>query len=456
MKRKIAAFTAVVMMVILCILDVFIYFTLQRHLVNLNTVSMSNNTVAAADYIQRNLSDGGSLRAITDYRWLNRFLREGQEIYVLGPDGSVRGHSGDNLLPSNKPVASVESGFQEGRVQLHGKELYYTVTPVIDDDTQRIIGYVELIADTQSQREYMAVLVVVLTIGSIGAILLTALGGYVISAAAIRPLKRMMITVGRIEAHRLHERVPRPRQRDEVALLTDAFNRMLSRIERSFEQQSQFVADASHEIRTPLTVIQGYANLLARWGKSDPKVLDQAITVIQKESSRLRQLADDLLTLAGMEASANDEEHVVDVDEVMSEVIETLGPLYPERKIQSFLAGTEAAMSPSHFRRLCTNLLDNALKYTQVGQNVNVRTSVGNGTVILEVEDSGPGIPPESLDHIFERFYRVESSRDRREGGTGLGLAIVKELVQLYKGNIEVHSQVGAGTTFSVRLPRVL
>lgn len=456
MKRKIAAFTAVVMMVILCILDVFIYFTLERHLVNLETISMSTNTVAAADYVQTNFNDGGSLHAITDYHWMNRFLREGQEIYLLGPDGKVLGRAGNDLLPSNQPPVSVESGFQEGRLKLHGKQLYYAVTPIVDDDTQRIIGYVELVSDTVSQKEYMAVLVVVLTIGSLGAILLTALGGYVISAAATRPLKRMMITVSRIEANRLHERVPRPRGRDEVALLTDAFNRMLSRIERSFEQQSQFVADASHEIRTPLTVIQGYANLLARWGKSDPQVLDQAITVIQKESSRLRQLADDLLTLAGMEASANDEEHVVDVDEVLSEVIETLGPLYPERKIQSFLAGAEAAMSPSHFRRLCTNLLENALKYTQVGQAVNVRTSLCNGTVLVEVEDAGPGIPLESISHIFERFYRVESSRDRKEGGTGLGLAIVKELAQLYGGSIDVVSQVGIGTTFFVRLPRVL
>ena len=455
MKLKIASFTAVVMMVVLCILDVFIYFTLQTHLSNLQMGNMNNTSVSAADYVERVLTDGGSLRAGSDYRWLDRFLREGQEIYVLGPDGKVRGRTGANLLKTVAPPVDVESGVQQGHLIVHGASVMYSVTPIVDDDAARIIGYVELLSDTASEKDYMRLLVTVLVIGSFGAVLLTALGGYVISAAATRPLKRMMITVGRIEANRLHERVPLPRRRDEVAALSQAFNRMLGRIERSFEQQSQFVADASHEIRTPLTIIQGYANLLKRWGKSDPNVLEQGLLVIENESRRLRTLADDLLTLAGMEASVNDEPHVVDVDEVIAETIETLAPLYPERTIQSFLGGAEVAMAPSHFRRLCTNLLDNALKYTPQGQEVNVRTSVDGRVVQLEFEDTGAGIPEDALPHIFERFYRVEKSRDRKGGGTGLGLAIVKELIDLYGGTIGVQSTVAQGTTFTVRLPRV-
>ncbi len=454
MKVKIASFTAAIMLVVLCVFDVFIYFSLEAHLKNVQLSSLTNSVESMSQFALNKLNDGPGDHSGNDFEWLSKYAREHQSAYVFDSNQHTLGKVGDlNLdihsLPKPSPVKTVVH-----QITIRGKSLIVASAPIINEDSHQFLGYAEIISDTADQSDYMQVLLTVLLTGSAGAVLLMGVGAYFISSTAVGPLSRIIKTVSHIEANRLSERVPVPTRKDEVSQLAKAFNRMLGRIERSWDQQSRFVADASHEIRTPLTVIQGYANLLARWGKKDPKVLEQAIGVIQKESTRLHNLAEDLLTLALIEVSANDECSTVNVASVLNEVIETLRPLYTNRELIShFSENVVASMAPAHFKRVCMNLLDNALKYTSTGGTVRVTTIAHSDIVNISFQDTGPGIPSADLPYVFERFYRVDKSRDRRQGGTGLGLAIVKELVELYGGQVFIQSEVGHGTTVDVHLP---
>jgi len=332
--------------------------------------------------------------------------------------------------------------------------LLATEVPAIDQDKHKLVGYVLLVSNLDSVREYMDTLLVVLIIGSVGAVTLAALGSYLVSATVVRPITQLIRLIEGIQANRLNERIQVPKGRDEVARLAATFNNMLVRIERSFERQARFVADASHEFRTPLTTIQGYADLLRRWGKDDPNVLNKAIAVIHTEAERLRNLANDLLTLASLEAASNELPQRTQAGAVMDEVIESLAPLHPHVTIaKNFQRAPEVVIAPAHLKQIVTNLVDNAIKHTPVGGRIEVKIVDTPPFVTLQVKDNGHGIPAEDLPFIFERFYRVDKARGRRAGGTGLGLAIVKGLVDLYQGTIQVESEMGRGTTVTIRLP---
>lgn len=190
-------------------------------------------------------------------------------------------------------------------------------------------------------------------------------------------------------------------------------------------------------------------------GKTDPKVLDRAIQVIQKESLRLLKLAEDLLFLAGLEASRHESEQRTLVDPVISDVVDQLSVIYPQITVHKDLqADVEIRVTADHLRQMMTNLVSNALKYTPAEGMVTVQTSRRDDAwVDIVISDTGCGIPKEDLPHVFERFYRADKSRERKQGGNGLGLAIVKELVEHYGGTIDIESEENHGTSVSISLP---
>lgn len=448
MKFKVSILTASVLCVILIALDSFIYFTLYRHLIQLEAGVYSTK----AQTIAQGFRHGDDLSDNVD--GLRQYLQEGQAILVLSANGHILGSASDIPIPSSMP-AFAPTAYAVQRTFEGGESLYmYTLLPANQRDPGRPQMYVLLLANIDNVREYMQTLATVLLVGSVGAVLLAALAGYLISAAAVRPINNMIRLVERIQANHLDERVDVPRGRDEIVRLALTFNSMLNRIQRSFEQQSRFVADASHEIRTPLTTIRGYAGLLRRWGKDDPEVLDRGIQVIEKESNRLHHLANDLLTLASLESTTSDLPKHADLKVAVDEVVDPLVMLHPELQLEKVYQHTsQADIAMPHLKQILTNLIDNAVKHTPAGGTVQVTTTEKLNRVFIEIRDTGKGIPKEDLPHIFERFYRVDKARSRREGGNGLGLAIVKELIDLYGGEIDVDSEPGVGTTIRLSLP---
>lgn len=452
MKIKVAVLSALMLCLILLGFDSFIYFTLNRHLLDVEQSLLSNKAQTIAQYYVSHVNDDESQAA--PYVWLKKYADDGQTVILLDAAGHQLAHSGTLTATEATRNFRPSTGLVQQTYKSEHTMFLTTEVPAIDQDRHSTAGYVLLVSNLDSVREYMDTLLAVLIIGSIGAVTLAALGSYLVSATVVRPITQLIRLIEGIQANRLNERVQVPKGRDEVARLAATFNSMLVRIERSFEQQARFVADASHEFRTPLTTIQGYADLLRRWGKDDPNVVNKAIEVIHTEAERLRNLANDLLTLASLEAASNDLPQRTQTGAVINEVIESLAPLHPHVAItKNFQPAQEVVIAPAHLKQIVTNLVDNALKHTPAGGRIEVSIVDTPPFVTLAVKDTGHGIPAEDLPFIFERFYRVDKARGRRAGGTGLGLAIVKGLVDLYQGTIEVESKLGQGTTVTIRLP---
>ena len=270
--------------------------------------------------------------------------------------------------------------------------------------------------------------------------------------APIRDITDMAAT---LSASNLSNRINVAGMKNELKELATVINTMLDRIERSYNSQKQFVSDASHELRTPIAVIQGYVNMLRRWGKDDKTVLDEGINAIAQETASMKELVESLLFLARhdkktlmMEMSS------FDVLDVVSELHKEAVMVTPEDTFvlspsDHCVVEADRGMIKQVMRILC----DNAVKYTPKGGTITIGVQRKTGGCTLSLSDTGPGIAPEELPKIFERFYRSDSARKAESSGHGLGLSIARIIVVAHGGKLRVRSKVGAGTTFSIDLP---
>jgi two-component system phosphate regulon sensor histidine kinase PhoR len=233
-------------------------------------------------------------------------------------------------------------------------------------------------------------------------------------------------------------------------------------ITRVADMRRDFVGNVSHELKTPLAAIRGFAETLRDGALDEPPVARRFTERILEQCRRLQALLDDLLTLSRLETVSLRERERVALGELVRHAADTLAPLAREKGVRvevvtgdaSGLSDIPAVLGESDaIERLVLNLLENAIKYNRPEGQVEVHLSATGEDVLLEVSDTGIGIPPDALPRIFERFYRVDKGRAREEGGTGLGLAIVKHVAQAHGGQVEVDSRLGRGTTFRVRLP---
>ena len=281
---------------------------------------------------------------------------------------------------------------------------------------------------------------------------------YWLAGHAFAPIKKLTSTARRIEAGDLHERVPVPPAKDELQTLALTFNEMIERLEKAFARQRRFVIDASHELRTPVAAIRSMTDVaLARSTPVDAEVYQDILRDVNTEAERLGHLISDLLVLARTDENKIPlEREAIQLDLLTVDVAATMELLAAERDIILELHVDKPAPVIGDEVRLIQvlmNLIDNAINYTHPGGRVIVNVDVQDKSVWLTVSDTGIGIAEEHLEHIFERFYRVDPSRSRATGSTGLGLSIVDWIVRAHGGTISVESQVGQGTAFTVKLP---
>ena len=288
---------------------------------------------------------------------------------------------------------------------------------------------------------------------SLGAFVVCGLGIWLLSRGVLSPLHRITQTASRVTGNDLSQRVPVPRSNDEIREMSVTLNRMLDRLQESFETQRRFTADASHELRTPVTAIAGHANYLLRRTRPDPEQVD-SLTVIRREAERMTKLVNDLLELARADAGFSIDLQPMNLVEVAEAVHMEVAPVAGNADI------TVSAQDPilevmgdsTRLKQVLLNLVQNALN---AGATViSMSLSQDRLGIQLEVLDNGPGIPEGAIPHLFDRFYRVDGARSTRGNGSGLGLAIVNWIVQQHGGQVEVESKVGEGTVFRVILPR--
>lgn len=244
---------------------------------------------------------------------------------------------------------------------------------------------------------------------------------------------------------------------EELTGLEKAINDLLVRMHESYRQQAQFVSDASHELRTPIAVIQGYANMLARWGKDDEKVLEESITAIQSESDYMKKLVEELLFLARGEIGRNPyEPEDISLSTLLEEVREESAMIDPDHEwAYGSPNGEVRVFADGEMLKQCVRILcENARKYTPAGGTISLKAyTTDDGWRCFQVQDEGIGIGEADAPHIFNRFYRSDPARGRNSGGTGLGLAIAKWIVDRHGGYFELLSREEIGTRVTVSLP---
>lgn len=280
-------------------------------------------------------------------------------------------------------------------------------------------------------------------------------GGWWLTTRAIQPVEQISAAARRIAAGNLSERIPGAEADNELGRLVTVLNSTFAQLEAAFAQQKQFTADASHELRTPIAVLISEAQTALARPRTAAEYRE-TIEACLATAQQMRRLTESLLDLARLDAGAATlTRQPVDLAALASACVEQLRSLAAPRRvaIQTQLAPAPCSGDPDRLTQLITNLLTNAIHYNREGGTVQISTGPERGGAKLAVADTGQGIAPEDLPHIFERFYRADKARARSEGRFGLGLAICKAIVQAHGGTIEVSSQPGQGSVFTVWLP---
>lgn len=287
-------------------------------------------------------------------------------------------------------------------------------------------------------------------------VLLIGFTGYIVAGRALQPVDAMAHRARKIGAEHLNERLQIENPDDELGHLGLAFNETLARLEKSFEQLRRFTADASHELRTPLTAMRSVGEV-ALQNTGDAAYYRDIIGSMLEEVNRLTRLVESLLTMSRADSGQIQLQRtsvgVLDLAKESAALLEVLA----EEKHQTIVVGGDPSLTVRGdrliLRQALINLIDNAVKYSPSGGGIEVRVRSTSKDVLIEVQDSGPGISAEHAEKVFQRFYRVDKARTRAEGGTGLGLSIVEWAVSANGGSVELNCGPGPGCTFTVRLP---
>ncbi len=295
-----------------------------------------------------------------------------------------------------------------------------------------------------------------LALGLPAILVIAILGGYALVRRALTPVGVITRTAERISSHNLGERLPVPPTDDELQRLSEALNRMITRLNESFDYTRRFLADASHELRTPLTVIRGeLENAVGAPGL--PAATRDSIGSVLEEVDRLARIVEGLFALSRLDAGEAQTERVrFDLGELAMTTTEQMCLLAEDKGVslsRAISRGVTVEGDRARLKQVVVNLLDNAIKYTPAGGTVTVAVCVTDGRAWMGVTDNGMGIPADALPHLFERFYRVDKARSREMGGAGLGLSIVKAICDAHDGKVRVESEPDRGSCFSVELP---
>lgn len=337
-------------------------------------------------------------------------------------------------------------------VDLGRLTLYHDVMPI---QYEGMTFYVHFFRTIMGGKDFLEHLRWVLLL-MMGAFFFVALAsGYFMSRRVLSPIRKIAQTARTIEVENLGARIAVPPVRDEVTELAKTFNHMLDRLESGFAQQKRFVSDASHELRTPVTVILGYSDMLARWGRTDEGILEEGIISIRTEAENMQQLIERLLFLARTDQNRQKiQKELVELSELVEDVMRRADVIAKDHQVE-LLENDEGTVvaDPVMLRQMLRIFLDNAVKYTPKGGRVTVSSRREGEVMVLAVADNGIGIADKDQEKIFDRFYRVDSSRTKETGGTGLGLPIAKWICEQHDIDLSLQSRLGEGTTITLRIP---
>lgn len=361
---------------------------------------------------------------------------------TMAADPLVSGAVAARVLRSGSPsLMTVTQG--EDRVRV-------LIAPLPSSKRLILVG-----TNSESVDDAVTRLVTILLLTGPLVLLAAGAGGWFLAKRALRPVTEMTHTAAGIGIDRLDERVPVPGGRDELAVLATTLNTMLERLEVGVRDKRRLVADASHELQTPLAVMRTELDVTL----ANPSLAPEAVEVLEsarEEIDRMTRIVRNLLTLARFdEGTLRLLRAPVPLCDLAQESVASMATLAKERGVAVAVTGDDAEISgdAEYLRLVVTNLVENAIKYSGEGSSVVVTIVARGDEATLAVSDDGPGIPAEAAEHVFDRFFRADRSRSKDSGGSGLGLAISREIVEAHHGRVELKTEVGVGSTFTVVLP---
>lgn len=422
-----------------------------------STKQVNNDIQKQMDEIVSFLSDTASEDLNDSRSFLDQINQKNQMIRILDRDGHPVITVSDDLPETW--VAPKPAAYVQLTSAWHYQEHFLIIRAPISKGS--FTGTVEIVRNLETFERLNKFILLVMAVGGLLSVAVSSLAGLLLARQFLKPISALADTMGRIKHTGLSERVTIIDNDDELSRLGRMFNDMMNRLEQSFQKQKQFVEDASHELRTPIAIVEGHLSMLQRWGKKDQAVLDDSLDAALQEVRRLRELTQEMLALSRAESLAVlDQEARVEPVAILRRIVEDFSILHPEFRFEmqlDALAGVVLSISEHHFKQILMIFIDNAILYSGERKIIVLNAKKDEDSFVrLHIQDFGIGIPAEEIPFLFDRFYRVDKARSRKQGGSGLGLSIAKRIIEAYRGTVAIESVEREGTTVTVTLPAQL
>ena len=442
LRNKINLYTSVLFIVLLVLMNTSIYL-LFSHLM------MSNELDRAKAEVEKIASDvGREIDRIAPNKLLLAYVPVNGMIQVLNEDLTTEAKI---TSASETALKSRKSNFSAGEVSkiisFGNKQYVFVSYPVVWNDGQ--VVNLQVISSIHATDEMIKILGIVLIGVTIIAMIPVFISSRILSNLIIQPIRLMINTMKEIQKSGHFKRLKlEETSEEELVEMGETFNHMIDLLQTNFEKQEQFVSNASHELRTPLTIIENYSDLLKRRGLERPDLFEESIEAIHSEAVRMREMTEQLLLLAKPQEQWNIQMEQINVTELVLETANTFQNTY-QREIS--VESNEIFTGYTDYQKLKQLLfifLDNARKYSE--ERITIYVSATSNETFIQIEDRGIGIPKADLPKIYDRFYRVDQARSRKQGGLGLGLTMAKEIAKAIGARIELNSLENRGTTVTL------
>ena len=438
LRKKINLYTAVLFIFLLLLMNVSIYFVFS----NLMMVNEMNRAKAETGKIAFDVSE--NVNNISPNDLLRAYLPIDGMIGIV-----IEGQRKGTAVTSNseKQLSNRNSSFYPGEkseiITYQQKKYVFVSNPIVWGDGS--VVNLQITKSMSATEEMLAVLRIVLIAVTIIAMIPVLISSTILSNFIARPIRSMIDTMKEIQTSGQFKRLSlEEKSKDELVEMGKTFNHMIDLLQANFEKQEQFVSNASHELKTPLTVIESYASLLKRKGMERPDLFDESIEAIHSEAIRMREMTEQMLLLAKHQEKWNIEKENVNLTDIMAELAKVYKNAY-NRTVEIYSGDAiEAVTDVQKLKQLLFIFLDNARKYSD--ELISVYIGQTSNEAYIRIEDRGDGIPKAELPKVFDRFYRVDEARNRKQGGSGLGLSMAKEIADAIDVRIEMDSLEGRGT----------
>ena len=438
LRKKINLYTAVLFIFLLLLMNVSIYFVFS----NLMMVNEMNRAKAETGKIAFDVSE--NVNNISPNDLLRAYLPIDGMIGIV-----IEGQRKGTAVTSNseKQLSNRNSSFYPGEksaiITYHQNKYVFVSNPIIWGDGS--VVNLQITKSMSATEEMLAVLRIVLIAVTIIAMIPVLISSTILSNFIARPIRSMIDTMKEIQTSGQFKRLSlEEKSKDELVEMGKTFNHMIDLLQANFEKQEQFVSNASHELKTPLTVIESYASLLKRKGLERPDLFDESIEAIHSEAIRMREMTEQMLLIAKHQEKWNIEKENVNLTDIMAELAKVYKNAY-NRTVEIYSGDAiEAVTDVQKLKQLLFIFLDNARKYSD--ELISVYIGQTGNEAYIRIEDRGDGIPKAELPKVFDRFYRVDKARNRKQGGSGLGLSVAKEIADAIDVRIEMDSLEGRGT----------